>query len=1052
MEKDFLQSLKLEISKNFTLAPYERIAFHKILGYVKSENGLRILLRDMNKPGLVRASAIDALKDFGYPDVADAFLDLLVAKNDVTYEEFFSIIEHLERYGSAKHASGLIEYMSRIIDKTDYLEYLCKTVYTLGQIGYDDPEANDYVSGIIKNTEMFEKLRSAAIESYTYTEDISMMETLLRENNDRISYAVYRALSGIADKEMMKYESNAADDLFTVMPGQDDRLLLDIRVLLGKMSPHFDSYSRETKAAYIMAMVMSGHREFIVYTLKALTSNDPALIDLTLYVILAYAEKLRLPDKLFRSLISLPSVTSRDSEIIVDIFVKYFTTMKETKSNQLFKDKIYNYIIVTLDSYFESYRKNFMIPEIMEKEHSPETQGIRRFIINRFSPDLKRKILSHLKNEDTTFIKKILGEISESVSYVPEKELGSFNHFIEMLYDKDVKSRENACARIEDIDYEKRYLRNRVVRLCKIIGRLKISEASSNLVKMFNYVKKYYDEDIYGEVTYTLSLLNYPYMLSELEVLLNSGDDAEKQRSVKLLALFSEQRSLNIMLDYVNEHANDVSDMMIDVMTILVKRDVSNNMSAAETAKRILTENKNPEIKRLALHLLGQCGFEADFEYLINIFPSIADNTVKDAAVQAFAFIMNVNKDYNKQLVIGQLKEFLKDPGIKVRMYACAILLRQGNQDALGTIRDMMVIKNRNIQREIIMIIGNYITVDLAFFLISLLKEDYAISQDIIPLLRYLQPSEQKEIDHFIVNLFKKYEGSGVEYGNSAAITAKQNGEIKNCKHESITMLTIEVMDYDNLYKMYSPVEMTMVFKKIYAQVLDSIGRKNGTVSRTSAGTIIAYFPEVVSATAAVSEIESIQQNFNIWLLPEHQIRMMLYVTFSDADIVNGEIIMPFMREFYILRGAGIENKVFMAGETARVAELSFQCGTLPAALFRMNGTFMEFRELISANNFMTLAESILIQLKDAEAKRIEIQRQLELGIKDAQTDKRSKNTIAFANAMDGIGKILRKDLTDITKYVSKRSTDKELVKTVDKMLDDVYRRYMLESSKTVIE
>ena len=299
MEKDFLQSLKLEISRNFTLAAYERISFHKILGLVRSESGLRILLRDIHRDGLIRSSAIGVLRDFGYPDVADAFLDLIVTRDDISLEDFFTMMDHIEKYGSAKHSAGLIEYISRYIDKTDYIEYICKAIYTLGQTGSGDPAAEKYVSDIITNPEMFEKLRSAAIESFTATGDIAMMESLLRENNDRISYAVYRALSGIADREMIKYEGNAEDDLFTVMPGQDDRLLLDIRVLLGKMSPLFDSYSRETKGAYIMAMIMCGHREFIVYTMKALTSNDPALIDLTLYVILSYAEKLRAPDKLF---------------------------------------------------------------------------------------------------------------------------------------------------------------------------------------------------------------------------------------------------------------------------------------------------------------------------------------------------------------------------------------------------------------------------------------------------------------------------------------------------------------------------------------------------------------------------------------------------------------------------------------------------------------------------------------------------------------------------------------------------------------------------------
>ncbi|MGL4369072.1 MAG: hypothetical protein ACRCUT_05285, partial [Spirochaetota bacterium] len=98
MEKDFLQSLKLEISKNFTLAPYERIAFHKILGMVRSDSGLNILLRDVRRNGLIRSSAIDVLRDFGYPDVADAFLDILVTHDDLSREDFFSMMDHIERY------------------------------------------------------------------------------------------------------------------------------------------------------------------------------------------------------------------------------------------------------------------------------------------------------------------------------------------------------------------------------------------------------------------------------------------------------------------------------------------------------------------------------------------------------------------------------------------------------------------------------------------------------------------------------------------------------------------------------------------------------------------------------------------------------------------------------------------------------------------------------------------------------------------------------------------------------------------------------------------
>ena len=88
MEKDFLQTLKLDISKKFTLAPYERIAFHKILGYHKSENGIRILLRDLQKGGIIRRSAVSVLKKIAHPEVTNALVDLLVT--DDTGEEIIN--------------------------------------------------------------------------------------------------------------------------------------------------------------------------------------------------------------------------------------------------------------------------------------------------------------------------------------------------------------------------------------------------------------------------------------------------------------------------------------------------------------------------------------------------------------------------------------------------------------------------------------------------------------------------------------------------------------------------------------------------------------------------------------------------------------------------------------------------------------------------------------------------------------------------------------------------------------------------------------------------
>jgi hypothetical protein len=47
---------------------------------------------------------------------------------------------------------------------------------------------------------------------------------------------------------------------------------------------------------------------------------------------------------------------------------------------------------------------------------------------------------------------------------------------------------------------------------------------------------------------------------------------------------------------------------------------------------------------------------------------------------------------------------------------------------------------------------------------------------------------------------------------------------------------------------------------------------------------------------------------------------------------------------------------------------------------------------------------------------------------------------------------VLRRDLSDIPKFVAKRSTDKEMVKGIEKMVDDAYRNYMLQITKANID
>ena len=106
MEKDFIQSMKLEISRNFSLNPYERTAFHKILSIIKSDNGMNILLRDISRKGVLRSSAVENLKHFDNRRVTETFSSLLSDTKLHTHDTL-SILEHIENYGTDKEAEQL---------------------------------------------------------------------------------------------------------------------------------------------------------------------------------------------------------------------------------------------------------------------------------------------------------------------------------------------------------------------------------------------------------------------------------------------------------------------------------------------------------------------------------------------------------------------------------------------------------------------------------------------------------------------------------------------------------------------------------------------------------------------------------------------------------------------------------------------------------------------------------------------------------------------------------------------------------------------------------
>lgn len=1057
MEKDILQSIKLEISRSFKLMPYERISLHKVLGIMKSDQGLAILLGDLYKGPVIRQSAVSVLKHYRDPQVLAIFVELLGTA--VSVEEKIDMLDHIERNGGNAEIPMILNLMrDNIDDNGNAVDYslAAKCMNVLRVVGRNSDEVFGFFRNTASDKGIEARIRSLAIIGLSSFKNISLFEDLLRDDNEQIYGAVYRSIAMLCDNLMREMEESRTEEeqLFTYTPEKEDKVVLEIRVLLGKMTVHFESFPNRVKAEYINAMLSSNHRELIIYAMKALTSNDSVLIERTLYLLYANVDRLRDPDKLFRNLISLSMDTDRQNKLIVEIFETYFNSLNENRKNTLLKDKIFNYIIVTLEAFFETYRKEFMVTSVIEKDFPENFQIIRRYILERLTPELKNRIVYYLQHEDTTNIHKLLSGIAEKVPYMQSGDTDDFTLLLEVLYDDDEKSREISAVRIDSVNFEKRYLRNRIVRLCELIGRLKINNAATVLVKIFNYVKKYQDEEIFNATAQCLSVLNYSYMLGELELLLSAGDNEDHVKGVRLLSQFSDQRSLNILLEYVRDRVGESGEVVKSILRILVRRDLGANLSAQQVLRNIIEENNDQDIKSVAVLCLGRCSLEADIEYLNGVFFSVTDNQSKEAVVQAIGHIISTVSTFNKRHAIGYLLEYLKDPGIKVRIYSCALLIQLGHRDAFKTVRDMMVIKNKTIQRGILAILGGQRSTELGYFLISLLKEDYGISHDIVSILKMLPGEELREIDQFVVNIFKKYESpeSDLLEKKRSLHLSDEDKPIKNLDEVNATMLIVEIAGYTRMVQSMNLSEISLVADLVNTRILAEITDNKGVINSIADGIIVAYYEDATLATqTAMNMLEKLVRD-NQTRRIDQKVSFRLMISSKKMKLLNQEFIFLPEDIISILSRSYLLNRIIIDGATSPLVMENYYGEPLPDHVFRESFHGQEYREIISPVNYLSNAESVLnIFIKQVQEKRM---RQIELDeeLKKRRTVYRSPTAIAYAQAIDEVGRKLKNDFSDVATYIERRVTDREMVTNVNKMLNDSYKRFIMEISKIIVE
>lgn len=1050
-DKNFLQSIKLEISRNFKLDPYERIAFHKVLACAKSNAGRDILIREIEKGGDIRTSALNALSEFKDPSIISVFTSIL--GKDHTDEELLIILDFLFFNGSAEEVPLLIEVLETRRAKPEGAFIIKKIFSVLKKIGENDAAFHQYLLTIINNPESETAMLEGAINAVSILKRPDIYEELIKRNNDQVSYHVFLSIYNlnlvlIKDDEVEKDEYTPPVLNDDKGMNEEEQLQLNIKVLLGKITSKYEEFSVDTKNSYINAMLSCNHRESVIYAMRALESRNNELIRKTFLSIYNNITRLRFPEKLLRSLISMSVETEYNNRLIIDIFRRYFSEKKKNRSDILFRDKLFGNITSTLEGYFETYRREFMIPDVSESSLPENFKKIRSAILKNLNPEQKRKFLTDLESEEKDLPRKIISYLSEWIKYINEEDQEAFSLLIDLIIDEDRVSRENTASRLDSVNFEKRYLQSRIIRLCEIINILNIEAAAKSLVYIYNYLKKYPDKEIFESAVCALCRINYSYMLSEVEIMLTAGSPEDQIRAVSLLPLFTEKRLINILVEYLKNNSALGNEVTLGIVSVLSEQDIKSNINAIAVFKLVIENNPDPEIKRIAITGVGNCCITEDVEYLNELFPKVKEQHLKEAVVKAISSIIAYKTDYSKQQIMRFVQEYLKDPDIKVRIFSCMILIRLGNKDAFRSIREMLIIKNKLIQREILSILRDIRTPDFYFFLVSLLKEEFGISEDIIYLVRKLPIDELKEIESFIINIFRKFEIPSVGTG----IVSKETYKLENAEKKQVTVLYLTIENFEELTKAMNFYELIEFYLKVDSIILKPVIDNSGVISDKDNSRITAWFTDPMDSISAVNEIQRRLQVLNSTNVYKKNIHARI-VIITDIFLMNGDEIFDYTKEkLNVNQSMSLINKTVLDQETVKKISENFYSAPIPEILYSGELSDRNHFELMTRVNFKKLALEMLEHKESEIVKAKQEQAQIVAQIKNLKTGNRSTTSIAIAGELENIGVRLREQLEEIERYVNRRSTDREMSKNVRQMLNNAYNLYRVEISKLTIK
>lgn len=1030
MERDILQSIKLELTKNLKFTPYLRICLHPLIAQSKIESAHNILCAELSAEPAIRLSALRTITQYLRPGFTDLFHGLF--QQPITDDEKILICTYLATYGNEESVEILSNYIINNYTKESNYATVIQCLETLRLLRHPDNNLLTVLKNIINDTSTNEVIRFYAIRALSIFNDIHLLEALINQNEYTL-LGIFDAIAFMSQYciEQRAQKNEASDS------SNEDNLIIELRVFLSKMLPQFDLYPIRIKISCLNALIVSKHRETNDYVLKILNSQNEDEKEELLILLQHKIMLLRDPEPLIRALISFGTISPHHNIIIVDTIVNYFTSLQNDRSSTLLKDKLFNYFTVTLDSFFELYRKNYMIAEVEEKNYPETIRQVRNFILSKLTPQILSKIVHYLRYEKNDEIQKIINLITNHIPFIDSSTREPFSLLTEMLYDSNPKSREISASRLETIDFEKRFLQERIVRLCTIIAQLNIQSAANLLVKIYNYLKKYRDEILFDACIQTLSKMRYPYMLGELELMLLSGDRNEQLFSLKYLVHYKDQQTASILFELLKNTTLLDPEVITTALQLLLQTETTQYKNSTEILKNIILSSNDVNIKRYAFLNIGHCGDEKELEWLMTLFMETNEIAIKETILQSIGSIIPRLRDFNKRALAQFLIDCMKESGIRIRIYACALLLQLNHKEVERYIKEMLIIKNRDIQTEILFLFRNHTLPELSYFLLSLLKEEYAVGYETISILQNLPSEICDDIVNFIGNMYRK---NGIDISQSTSSVTIKPGKIDTLK--DFFIVTIKI--FENTHPVLLE-ELVTLLNTIQSLILEHCKRNNLSMFALLPDSITFYSNNPLNiADALIAITQSIRMHNATTGIPFKAIIQ----SYNARALQSGQDITIISDQKYVydvLYNYSIIDEYIYSS-----IHQEFSCTALPHIL--SNAANIQLYYLSSKKNSYLEAQKALDQIIMNEKTKKEKERELLDEIKKRKLHIQSLGSAEYLATLERVNGILRNEINEINKFIQKRSTDRELITQVARMLENLQKKIFLEISNFIMK